>query len=244
MPPAYLAADDGDPGFRPLSHSLISRAIDDWHYFFARHGPIETAINMPITFLQDPDSLGHLCNQLPDHNAFEGMIVEITGAEVVRNLDAAQEIARRLRLHKIAISIDALGAEWFSLSGLGNFPFVEIKVDRKFVTGCAGDQLKQSMCRRIIDLADTHGSRTVAEGVESWADFLTVRDLGFDLVQGFLFAKPMSAEKFAQTCWASRSGLSSPPSSMSRAPLGSSVEDSPVTRVGGGGALPARSCSW
>lgn len=38
-------------------------------------------------------------------------------------------------------------------------------------------------------------------GVETWADFLAVRELGFDLVQGFLFAKPATAEQFARTCW-------------------------------------------
>jgi predicted signal transduction protein with EAL and GGDEF domain len=70
--------------------------------------------------------------------------------------------------------------------------------------------LKQSTCRRILDLANGYGARTVAEGVETWADFLAVRELGFDLVQGFLFAKPMTAEKFAQTCWAaSPAGLPS-----------------------------------
>jgi sensor c-di-GMP phosphodiesterase-like protein len=66
--------------------------------------------------------------------------------------------------------------------------------------------LKQSICRRILDLADSYGARTVAEGVETWADFLAVRELGFDLVQGYLFAKPMSAQKFAKTCWASAQG--------------------------------------
>ncbi|HEV7463510.1 MAG TPA: EAL domain-containing protein, partial [Methyloceanibacter sp.] len=83
-----------------------------------------------------------------------------------------------------------------------DFPFVEVKVDRKFVTGCADDRLKQSICRRILDLADGYGARTVAEGVETWADFLAVRDMGFNPVQGFLFSKPMSAGMFAQTCWA------------------------------------------
>ncbi|HEU4476659.1 MAG TPA: EAL domain-containing protein, partial [Methyloceanibacter sp.] len=78
-----------------------------------------------------------------------------------------------------------------------------LKVDRRFVTGCAKDRLKQSICRRILDLAGSYGARTVAEGVETWADFLTVREMGFDLVQGFLFAKPVSAQKFVQTCWSS-----------------------------------------
>jgi EAL domain-containing protein (putative c-di-GMP-specific phosphodiesterase class I) len=84
-----------------------------------------------------------------------------------------------------------------SLTGLRDFPFVEIKVDQRFVTGCSEDRLKQSICRRILDLADSYGARTVAEGVETWADFITVREMWFDLAQVFLFAKLMSAQKFA-----------------------------------------------
>ena len=55
------------------------------------------------------------------------------------------------------------------------------------------------MCRQILDLADSYGARTVAEGVETRDDFVVVRDMGFDLVQGFLFGKPMTAKKFALT---------------------------------------------
>lgn len=220
VPPAYVVADDGDPRFAPLSESVINRAVEDWYYFFAQRGPIETAINLPIAFLQDRDAINRLCQQLPDSAAFEGLIVEVNGTEIVRNLSLAKEVASQLRLHKIAISIDDLGAEWLSLTGLCDFPFVELKVDRKFVTGCAEDRLKQSICRRILDLADGYGARTVAEGVESWADFLAVREMGFDLVQGFLFAKPMSAQKFAQTCWAASQTCLPAPRSFSSAQLG------------------------
>jgi EAL domain-containing protein (putative c-di-GMP-specific phosphodiesterase class I) len=211
VPPAYLVPNDGDPRFAPLSEQVISQAVDDWYYFFAQRGPIETAINLPIAFLQERDSLARLCRKLPQSSAFQGLIVEINGTEIVRNLRLAREVADELRLHKIAISIDDLGAEWLSLTGLCHFPFVELKVDRKFVTGCAKDRLKQSICRRILDLAGSYGARTVAEGVETWADFLAVREMGFDLAQGFLFAKPMSAQKFVQTCWSSsQPSLASP----------------------------------
>jgi EAL domain-containing protein (putative c-di-GMP-specific phosphodiesterase class I) len=54
------------------------------------------------------------------------------------------------------------------------------------------------VCRRILELADGFGARTVAEGVETRADFLTARELGFDLIQGFFFAKPMLPDKFAK----------------------------------------------
>jgi len=111
----------------------------------------------------------------------------------------AKDIARRLRFHKIAIALDDVGAEWPLFAGLPDFPFVEIKVDRKFIAGCADDRLKQSVCRRILALADGYGARTVAEGVETKADFLTVREMGFDKVQGFYFARPAMPKKFARS---------------------------------------------
>lgn len=197
--PAYFIPDDGDPHLRALSEYVISRAINDWRDFITQQGLIEIAINLPITFLQDSESVRTLCQQMPDHPAFDGLIIEINGTEVIRNLELVTDVARQLRFHKIAISIDDLGAEWPLLAGLHDFPFVEIKVDRKFISGCADDRLKQTVCRRILDLADGYGARTVAEGVETKADFLAVREMGFDKVQGFLFAKPSTAKKFART---------------------------------------------
>jgi EAL domain-containing protein (putative c-di-GMP-specific phosphodiesterase class I) len=199
VPPAYFLPDERDPNFRGLSDFVIGRAIDDWRNFVTQHQGIEIAINLPINFFQDPESLASLCRRMPDHPAFEGLIIEINAADVIRNLDLAKAIARQLRFSNIAISIDNLGPEWPSLVGLHDFPFVEMKVDRQFIAGCADDRLRQTVCRQILDLADGFGSRTVAEGVETRADFFTVREMGFDLVQGFLFAKPMTAQKFALT---------------------------------------------
>jgi EAL domain-containing protein (putative c-di-GMP-specific phosphodiesterase class I) len=92
-----------------------------------------------------------LCRTLPDHPAFAGLIVEINGTEVIGNLKLVKDVARALRFHNIAISIDDLGAEWPSLMEVHDFPFVEIKVDRKFVNGCADDRLMQTVCRRILE---------------------------------------------------------------------------------------------
>ena len=223
IPPAYFIADDGDPRFPTVSETIISRVIEDWHYFFFALGHTELAINLPIDFLQSPTSIGCLRKKLPHHEAFEGLIVESNGTDIVRNLSRAKDIAKQLRFHKVAISVDDVGAEWSSFSGLREFPFVEIKIDRKFVAGCAVDRLKQSMCRRIMDLARSYGARTVAEGVEDWADFLTLREMGVDLVQGVLFARPMSPEKFAHDRWAA-SQSSSPSASVAMGELGYTIQ--------------------
>jgi EAL domain-containing protein (putative c-di-GMP-specific phosphodiesterase class I)/CheY-like chemotaxis protein len=199
IPAAYFIPDDGDPHFRALSEFVIGRAIEDWHYFVTQRGKIDLSINLPIAFLQTEASMKGLCEKVPDHPAFAGLTVEINASEIIRNLERARSLARQLRFHNIAVSIDDLGDDWPLLDRLDDFPFGEIKVDRKFVTGCANDRLKQSVCRRILELADSYGARTVAEGVETQADFLTVRELGFHKAQGFYLGKPASVKKFARS---------------------------------------------
>ena len=115
------------------------------------------------------------------------------------NLDLLADVAREARFHNIAVSIDNLGADWPALMRLDTFPFVELKVDKQFVTGCANDRLKQTVCRRIIEFGKEHGAQIVAEGVETRADLVAANELGFDLVQGYLFGKPMGLKKFAQS---------------------------------------------
>ena len=140
-----------------------------------------------------------LCRAMPAHPAFGGLLIEINSSEVIDNPDLAVDAARRLRLHNIAIAIDNVGAEWPSLMELRSFPFVELKVDHQYVNGCADDRLKQTVCRRIVELARDNGARAIAQGVETRADFLAAHDMGFDLVQGYLFGKPMAVRKFARS---------------------------------------------
>jgi len=115
VPPAYFAPEDsGSPD--AVSDAVISRAVEDWHRFFAQSGPIEIGINLPTAVLTDSEAIGRLCKQLPNHAAFEGLIVEVNSAELIRNLDLAMRAARQLRLHKVAIAIDDAGPEWLSLT--------------------------------------------------------------------------------------------------------------------------------
>ncbi|MES2751996.1 MAG: EAL domain-containing protein [Pseudomonadota bacterium] len=198
VPPAYFIPDDKDPQFKELSGFVAKRALEDWHYFVSRHGPVDLSINLPISFLEDPESVSALCRQIPDHPAFGGLIVEIKGHEIIQNLDLAVDIAKRIRFHNIAISIDDLGADWPALTELSSFPFVEIKVDEEFVTGSADNRLKQTVCHRILELANRYGARTVAKGVETPADLVATHEMGLDLAQGYLFGKPANAKKFAR----------------------------------------------
>jgi EAL domain-containing protein (putative c-di-GMP-specific phosphodiesterase class I) len=182
-----------------LSEFVINRVVEDWHHLLEQPGATDLSINLPVSFLKDPDAVRDLCRRMPAHPAFGGLLIEINSAEAIHNLDLLIDVARELRLHNIAVSIDDLGTDWPALMELRTFPFVELKADRQFVTGCANDRLKQTVCRHIIEFGRGYGARVVAEGVETRADFVAANELGFDLVQGYLFGKPMGLKKFAHS---------------------------------------------
>jgi EAL domain-containing protein (putative c-di-GMP-specific phosphodiesterase class I) len=188
-----------DPHFRALSQFVIDRALADWRYFRAEQRQLDMSINLPISFLDDPISVEYLCRQLPDDPAFDGLIVEVDGGDIRRDLSVARSFVKQARLQKVAISIDRLGGEGAAPAELRDFPFVEIKVDRELISGCAGDRSKRRLCQHIVDVASQFGARTVAVGVETRGDFIAARELGFDLIQGFLFAKPMGVRTLLRT---------------------------------------------
>ena len=199
VPPAYFIPDDKDPHFRALSEFVVGRAIEDWRYLLESQGPVDLSINLPMSFFEHAQAVRDLCRAIPAHPAFGGLLIEINCSEVIENPDLAIDAAKALRLHNIAFTIDNVGAEWPSLLELRSFPFVELKVDHQFVNGSADDRLKQTVCRSIVELAREHDARVIAQGVETRADFLMAHGIGFDLVQGYLFGKPMGVRKFARS---------------------------------------------
>jgi EAL domain-containing protein (putative c-di-GMP-specific phosphodiesterase class I)/CheY-like chemotaxis protein len=202
VPPAYFIPEDDDPYFQCLSEFVIDRSTEDWRYLLEQQSPTDISINLPVSFLKSRQAVRDLCERTPAHPAFGGLLIEINSAEALPNLDLLVDVAKEVRFHNIAVSIDDLGANWPALMGLDTFPFAELKVDRQFVTGCANDRLKRTVCRRIIELAKGYGARVVAEGVETRADFVTANEMGFDLVQGYLFGKPMGLKKFVRSALA------------------------------------------
>jgi EAL domain-containing protein (putative c-di-GMP-specific phosphodiesterase class I) len=202
VPPAYFIPEEDDPHCLRLSQFVIGRATEDWRYLLEQQSPTDISINLPVSFLKNRQAVRDLCRRIPAHPAFGGLLVEVKSAEVIDNLDLLIDVTKEMRFHNVAVSIGDLGADWPALMGIDRFPFAELKVNKQFVTGCATDRLKRTVCRHIIELAREYGTRVVAEGVETRAEFVAANEMGFDLVQGYLFGKPMALKKFARSAMA------------------------------------------
>jgi EAL domain-containing protein (putative c-di-GMP-specific phosphodiesterase class I) len=81
------------------------------------------------------------------------------------------------------------------LSRLTDLPFVELKLDRSFVSSCGSDRLKYALCQTVVDLAHRFQASLCAEGVETADDLRCITKLGFDTAQGYFLAKPMPADR-------------------------------------------------
>ena len=196
VPPANFLPSPGDPLYRPLTDFIVEKSLRDWEIFAAHKMTNRLAINVPASVLQRPDFVSHLRRHLPNDPRFPGLIVEITEDEAISDPELAREVAVQLKLYNVHVSIDDFGSGYSSLSRLKELPFAEVKLDRSFVNGCAHDATKRAMCEAVVDLARRFEITAVAEGVETTEDLQVLVDIGYDVAQGFLFARPMVGDDF------------------------------------------------
>jgi EAL domain-containing protein (putative c-di-GMP-specific phosphodiesterase class I) len=101
------------------------------------------------------------------------------------------------KLHDVGfrISVDDFGTGFSSLSYLKRFSVNELKIDRSFVDGIAGDAEDRSITTAIIAMARELGLKTVAEGVETAAQHEVLRKLGCNIGQGYLYSPPLAGSR-------------------------------------------------
>jgi diguanylate cyclase (GGDEF)-like protein/PAS domain S-box-containing protein len=107
--------------------------------------------------------------------------------------ERSQKELQALHEDGVRIAIDDFGTGFSSLGQLRHFPVDMIKVDRSFIQGMEEETKDAAIAANLVTLAHALGVLAIAEGIESDGQLTSLRDLGCDLAQGFLFAKPMPA---------------------------------------------------
>ncbi|HLO63672.1 MAG TPA: EAL domain-containing protein [Azonexus sp.] len=125
----------------------------------------------------------------------EELLFEITETVAMEQPTETVRILDLLHDMGISIAIDDFGTGYSSLSYLHLFPISHLKLDRSFVKEIGEDTNEAVICDATIGLAHSLGHKVVAEGVETPAQLEYLRRLGCDMVQGFLFSKPVAAEQ-------------------------------------------------
>lgn len=153
------------------------------------------SINFSVRNLFDPGLLNSLQELLSEHGVEDKQLeIEITERALIRNPVEAERLVEKLREMGVGVSIDDFGTGYSSFDFLRRLPVTGLKVDRVFVRDVEGDNTARELLRCLIEAGHAMDLTVTAEGVETRKQHDIVRELGCDLAQGFLYAKPMPLE--------------------------------------------------
>ena len=153
---------------------------------------IRVAVNISAQQLRHDNLLQLVRGALSCHDLSpEDIELEITESTAMQHPEMTLSILDQLSAMGIMLAIDDFGTGYSSLAYLKHLPIRRLKLDRSFVTDIETDPNDAAICAATIALGHSLGLELIAEGVETEAqrDFLT--KLGCDMLQGYLYSKPM-----------------------------------------------------
>jgi diguanylate cyclase (GGDEF)-like protein len=180
-----------------LGEWVLNEACAEAHRW-ARSGAtdVQVTVNVSARQLLDPSFEAAVAKAL----SFSGLkssrlILEVTESSVIQNADVAVAKLDRISTTGVRIALDDFGEGYSSLSHLRELPIDILKIARPFVRELTEDGHDPALVRGIIELARSLGLRLVAEGIEYPEQAAILRAFDCQFGQGFLFARPMEAER-------------------------------------------------
>ncbi|GAB4296979.1 MAG: hypothetical protein Kow0096_14720 [Thiohalomonadaceae bacterium] len=161
--------------------------------------PISVAVNLSAQQLRQPSLVVAVARVLEESGLEPRYLeLELTESAVMDSPDATAEVLQQLKALGLGLAVDDFGTGYSSLSHLGRFPFDTLKIDRSFVTNITTAPDQATIAMTIIAMAESLRLTVVAEGVETEAQAVYLRDKGCDQLQGYLFSRPLPPGELAQ----------------------------------------------
>lgn len=124
------------------------------------------------------------------------LCIEFTESFAIENYDIIENLVVELHKNGIKCSLDDFGSGYSSFNILKNVPMDELKMDILFLKEGVDKKRDEILARTVVELAKRFNMLVVQEGVETPVQFDYVKSLGVDVIQGYYFAKPISADEF------------------------------------------------
>ena len=186
---------------------MLDRAVGEARGWERAGRCVPVSVNVSARSLHDGRIVDDVEEALLTHDLPAArLVVEVTESAMMADPRRAAEVLSSLASRGVAVAIDDFGIGYTSLGLLKRLPVHELKIDKSFVIGMAGDESANggdegadtAIVRSTVDLAHNLGLGVVAEGVENqWTlDFLPT--FGCDQAQGYHIARPMPAAAFSK----------------------------------------------
>jgi EAL domain-containing protein (putative c-di-GMP-specific phosphodiesterase class I)/GAF domain-containing protein len=182
----------------PTMTWVLSAALRELAGWQAAGLGLRMSINVSAVNLEDRDFAQQVSLQILKHRVRPNDVeLEVTESAVMGDVVNAMEQLTMLVEAGVHVAIDDFGTGYSSLSYLQKLPGRILKIDQSFVREIERGEREQTLVRSMISLAHDLGYRVVAEGVETADAVDHLIEMGCDEAQGYIYGRPMSAERFA-----------------------------------------------
>jgi len=197
LPAAFLPQAERSTAITALTDRVLADAIEQAARWQEQGRRLPVAVNLPAPVLAHDRIVEVIAGLLEKHSLpASALIVEVTESAVMSRPDRSAERLQTIRELGVRVAMDDFGTGFTSLALLTQLPLDELKLDRAFVHR-VHDQRDRVIVEAVAMMAGGLGLTLVAEGVEDQHTADTLRALGFDLLQGYHFGRPVPAEVLA-----------------------------------------------
>jgi diguanylate cyclase (GGDEF)-like protein len=197
VPPAHFieVAEQADL-IVPLGEWVLRRACRDaaeWRR--EGHPDLRVAVNLSARQLSHPNLAAAVAAALEESGLTgDALDLELTETALCSTGDGTPETLQRLREMGIRLFVDDFGTGYSSLAYLRRFRVDALKVDHSFIAGLGRDATDEALVRAVIEMAHALDLQVIAEGVENETQADQLLRMGCDMVQGYLFSRPIPLE--------------------------------------------------
>jgi diguanylate cyclase (GGDEF)-like protein/PAS domain S-box-containing protein len=161
--------------------------------------PITVALNISPKQIVSPALPNIVSEALARHKVPGNRIeLEVTEGVFLGDNGSTVDVLKRLRALGLGIALDDFGTGYSSIGYLNKAVFHKLKIDGSFVREAGVRPENVAIIQSIVQLAKSFRMSVTAEGVETAEDFERMRDLGCDIIQGYLFGRPLSYDRANQ----------------------------------------------
>jgi diguanylate cyclase (GGDEF)-like protein/PAS domain S-box-containing protein len=161
--------------------------------------PVAVSVNVSPRHALQGDLVGSVEHALRSTGFDPGsLLVELTESERIEDVDGLANVLAAVRELGVSVALDDFGTGWSTLGLLRRVPFDALKIDRSFTAGLPGSRSDRALVAAIVTLARSLGVPAVAEGIERPDQHAWLREVGCDLGQGYLFARPSTVAQLGE----------------------------------------------
>ncbi len=195
-PATFIPVAEKNGSIIPLGKWVIEESIRQYASWRMQFGfPFIMSINISALQYKREDFVDSVVDVLNRYRVRPSEVeLEITESVLVDDFQSVFEKLKQLRNYGIRVALDDFGTGFSSLSYLKKFPIDTLKIDKTFIDTVMSDSATRVITESIVNMVKALGFESVAEGVEEEQQYKYLHAIGCDVIQGYLFSKPLTPE--------------------------------------------------